>query len=289
MDLTIFEFDDVKIRTATKDGEPWFCLRDVCEALEINNHSNVAASLEGDDLHSMEAVDSIGRVMAMNFVNESGLYQIIFQSRKEEAKRFKKWVAKDVLPQIRKTGSYSGKMTLAELALVSAQRLVDMEREQERLTQRQIQVEEAVASLREDLPTQIQDAVDGILERAAIDVVPFGCLTLVDIRRKYFKGISQSNISQYLHKTLHPSKPMNKRLNSKEIQPVDVFAEEGLREKYLRFLGECTWIKETDASYIIYHPAIKKENGKDKNLHLDKQEVFLTKDMVGTPQDKIQL
>ena len=64
--------------------------------------------MDGDDVQKMDTIDSLGRTQRANHVNESGLYSLILGSRKPEAKRFKKWVTSEVLPAIRKTGSYSG-------------------------------------------------------------------------------------------------------------------------------------------------------------------------------------
>ena len=64
--------------------------------------------MDGDDVQKMDTIDSLGRTQRANHVNESGLYSLILGSRKPEAKRFKKWVTSEVLPQIRKTGSYNG-------------------------------------------------------------------------------------------------------------------------------------------------------------------------------------
>lgn len=106
--LEIFKFERVEIRTLLDDnGVVWFCVKDVCASLTLSNSSKAIENIEEDDLTSSKVVDSLGRLQVSNFVNESGLYQLIFQSRKQEAKVFKKWVTTEVLPSIRKTGSYS--------------------------------------------------------------------------------------------------------------------------------------------------------------------------------------
>ncbi len=95
-----------EIRTEMVNGEPWFCLSDVCKALEITNSRNIKARLKEDGVHSMDIIDSMGRKQEATFVNEANLYKTIFQSRKESAERFTDWVTSEVLPTIRKTGSY---------------------------------------------------------------------------------------------------------------------------------------------------------------------------------------
>lgn len=101
-----FVFDNVKIRTAIIDGEPWFVAKDVCEVLGITNSRDAVADLEQNELASVKATSG-GQRREMNVVNESGLYALIFKSRKPEAKAFRKWVTSEVLPTIRKTGEYT--------------------------------------------------------------------------------------------------------------------------------------------------------------------------------------
>ena len=108
MKLEIFKFEKNEIRTQVdSNGNPLFCVKDVCNVLDVKNHRDVISKLEKDDVFLIDVMDSLGRNQSTNFVNESGLYDIILQSRKPEAKPFRRWVTSEVLPTIRKTGSYS--------------------------------------------------------------------------------------------------------------------------------------------------------------------------------------
>lgn len=93
------------IRTEIKDGEPWFVAKDVCLALNIVNHNDAISRLD-DDERGVATTDTLGGKQSISVVNESGLYNLIFQSRKAEARVFRKWVTNEVLPSIRKTGRY---------------------------------------------------------------------------------------------------------------------------------------------------------------------------------------
>lgn len=106
-----FQFDGTSIRVLTDDnGEPWFNANEVCGVLGFGNpHQAISTHVDVDDLHRMEVIDVMGRKQMANHVNESGLYALIFGSTKEEAKRFKRLVTHEILPEIRKTGSYSAK------------------------------------------------------------------------------------------------------------------------------------------------------------------------------------
>ena len=89
-----------------KNGNPWWVAKDVCEALGLDNVRRALDRLDGDEFTTSKVIDSIGREQETYVVNESGLYSLIMTSRKPEAKAFKKWVTSEVLPTIRKTGSY---------------------------------------------------------------------------------------------------------------------------------------------------------------------------------------
>lgn len=106
-EISIFQnpdFGQIRIIKGAQ-GEPLFCLTDVCKALELRA-PDVRRRL-GDDVVSTHTVkDSLGRKNLITFVNEDGLYDVILDSRKPEAKTFRKWVTSEVLPQIRKTGGY---------------------------------------------------------------------------------------------------------------------------------------------------------------------------------------
>lgn len=126
--LQIFSSEEFgEIRTVIIDGEPWFCMTDICKALEISNTSQAKTRLNADGVITNEVIDSIGRKQNANFVNEPNMYKLIFQSRKESAERFTDWVTSEVLPTIRKTGSYQKPMTIAEQIQLLAQGNVELE------------------------------------------------------------------------------------------------------------------------------------------------------------------
>jgi prophage antirepressor-like protein len=108
--ITPFNFDGRPIRVVTDDnGEPWFAANEVCEILGFANPRDaVARHVDEDDVGKRDTIDGLGRKQLTNHVNESGMYALIFGSTKPEAKRFKRWVTSEVLPSIRRTGSYAG-------------------------------------------------------------------------------------------------------------------------------------------------------------------------------------
>lgn len=105
-----FDFDENPVRVIEKDGEPWFVAADVARVLEYRNAPDAVRVLDDDeaDTHIMRTSSANGteQTREVTIINESGLYHLIIVSRKPEAKRFRKWVTGEVLPAIRKTGSY---------------------------------------------------------------------------------------------------------------------------------------------------------------------------------------
>ena len=129
-ELQIFNSEEFgEIRTVIIDGEPWFCMTDICKALEISNTSQAKTRLNADGVITNEVIDSIGRKQNANFVNEPNMYKLIFQSRKESAERFTDWVTSEVLPTIRKTGSYQKPMTLEEQLQIVAKGTLEVKEE----------------------------------------------------------------------------------------------------------------------------------------------------------------
>ena len=103
--IQIFNYQSNEVRTAEMGGEPWFVLKDVCNILGVVNDRNVAARLDEDEKGVCQ-MDTLGGTQNVTVVSESGLYHVILRSDKPEAAPFRKWVTSEVLPTLRKTGSY---------------------------------------------------------------------------------------------------------------------------------------------------------------------------------------
>lgn len=111
-DLIPFDFHGSKVRVVTIDGEPRFVAVDVCMVLGLNNPRSSLALLDADE-KDVHVVDTPGGPQQMTVVDESGLYSLVLRSRKPEAREFKRWITREVLPAIRRTGSYG---TVRELS-----------------------------------------------------------------------------------------------------------------------------------------------------------------------------
>lgn len=103
---TEYTFRGTQVRTIVLNGVPYFVAKDVCSALDISNHKDAGSRLDEDERRG-SALPTPSGTQRMAIVNEYGLYHLIFQSRKPEAKAFRKWVTSEVLPELRRTGSYA--------------------------------------------------------------------------------------------------------------------------------------------------------------------------------------
>lgn len=174
-ELQIFNYNNNQIRTEMIDSEPWFCAKDVCDVLELNNISEATRGLREKDLTSV-VLNSGGQNREMLFVSESGLYQLIFRSRKPEAEQFRYWIADEVLPAIRKTGGYSlVPKTLAEALRFAADQAEQIEQQQKLLLEQQPKAE-------------FYDAVAGSKDAIAIG----------EAAKVLNAGIGQNNLFKFL-------------------------------------------------------------------------------------------
>lgn len=162
-DLQIFNNEEFgEVRTVVLNSEPMFCLADVCKALDIKNATDVAKRLDDDERTRL----NLGRQGETNFVTESGLYAVILRSDKPNAKKFRKWITGEVLPSIRKTGSYGKPMTTAEKIQLLAQG-------NEELSGRVEKVEDKIDSLENDMPLygcEI-DEIQKHVKRRGVDIL----------------------------------------------------------------------------------------------------------------------
>lgn len=124
MTLAIFKFESAQIRTFGTSETPLFVAIDVCSALGFGNHRQAIAShVDPEDL-TKAVIETKGGKQTVNCVNESGLYALIFGSKLESAKRFKRWVTSEVLPAIRKTGRYEAPTTITPAEQLQIQQAV---------------------------------------------------------------------------------------------------------------------------------------------------------------------
>lgn len=141
-----FPFGSNCIRVAVSGVDtPMFNASDVCSALGFANpRQAVASHVDPDDVQSVDAIDRLGRMQQSTYVNESGVYALVFGSRKPEARTFKRWVTSEVLPTIRQTACYGGfnvPATYAGALRLAAEQTEKLEAAEKKIQEQQPKVE----------------------------------------------------------------------------------------------------------------------------------------------------
>ena len=182
-DLQIFNNDRFgQVRIIPVDGELMFVAKDVCDCLEITKHRDAISRLDSDERGSVK-LDTPGGKQDIAAINEYGLYSLVLSSRKPEAKEFKRWITHDVIPAIRKTGSYS--MVIPK-TLPEALRAYADEVESHNATKAIVaQQEQQIAEFK-----PVKDYVDKILSSKS-------CLAITQIAADY--GLSAQELNKILH------------------------------------------------------------------------------------------
>lgn len=126
-EIQIFNNEEFgEVRTVMIDGEPWFVGNDCAKALGYKNLYNGVNKNVDDEDRRVSPVESTSGIQQTTIINESGLYSLIFGSKLESAKKFKRWVTSEVLPQLRKTGGYKVPQTIPEQIQLLAQGNVEL-------------------------------------------------------------------------------------------------------------------------------------------------------------------
>ena len=128
------DFGDV--RTIVIDGEPWFVGNDCAKALGYKNLYNGVNKNVDDEDRRVSPVESASGIQQTTIINESGLYSLIFGSKLDSAKKFKRWVTSEVLPSLRKTGTYGAPKTIPQQIQLLAQGNVELNQRVDNLTER---------------------------------------------------------------------------------------------------------------------------------------------------------
>lgn len=118
-ELKIFNFESNDVRTQVIDNEVWFVGKDIAEILGYERPDNAIRNHVDDDDKLLHQISASGQLRNMNIINESGMYALVFGSKLENAKKFKRWVTSEVLPSIRKSGNYQVAMTQEDIMIAT--------------------------------------------------------------------------------------------------------------------------------------------------------------------------
>ena len=186
-----------EVRTVIgNDGEPRFCLKDVCRALDIKQFR--ANERLGEDVISNHTLSTRGGNQQFMFINEDGLYDVILDSRKIEAKRFRKWVTSEVLPTIRKNGAYLTEKTI-ERALNEPDFLIELATNLKKEKQAR-EFAEGRNEVQKDIIEDQEKAIRVLAVRQSfVDYIMStpSCVCITQIAKEY--GLSAVKLNKFLH------------------------------------------------------------------------------------------
>lgn len=197
----LFDFKGAEVRTMTHNGEPWFVLADVCKVLEISQPHRVVTRLNQADVTrstvTITQVNGESATKSMNYVSESGLYDVILDSRKPEAKEFRRWITSEVIPSIRKHGAYLTSEKIEEVLLnpdtiIQIAQNLKEEQQARREAEKKLKLE---AEARKVAQEQIEadrpkvDAFDALIAKGESEMIGTVGKTL---------GIGQNKLFQFL-------------------------------------------------------------------------------------------
>jgi len=181
--LMAFSFEASPVRSIVRNGEPWFVMVDVCRILGLTNPTMASINLDEDEKHTLsltEGIETDGRAQQLGIVSESGMYALIFRSRKAVAKKFRRWVTGEVLPAIRKTGNYGAAALNVGVCAELMERL-DKEVRHRAIT-KLWKAKQIMAQVRKDTGLDLADLLEA--EKAGNEELKPSARLLAEIRRE---------------------------------------------------------------------------------------------------------
>lgn len=183
-DIKIFNFEDLPVRTTTVDNEPYFVGNDVAQILGYEDYRGAINKKVDSDDKLRSQIDHAGQKRNVTLINESGLYSLIFSSKLESAKRFKRWVTSEVLPSIRKHGIYATDNVI-EQTLRDPDYIINVLTEYKKEKDNNLILRQQIGELKPKA-----DYVDEILKSP-------GTMTITQIAADY--GLSAQKLNKLLH------------------------------------------------------------------------------------------
>ena len=193
-ELQVFEHPAFgEVRTVTIDGEPWFVGKDVAQMLGYKDTVNALKSnVDAEDKRGWQ-ITTPGGIQTMTTINESGLYSLILSSKLPSAKEFKRWVTSEVLPTIRRQGSYSVQqpMTPAQLIAAQAQVLVQMEQRMDAIQSQQTALEQRVETAIKVFSRPSEDHWKADIDKAIKEQCQEKGMNLLAVRGKLYQELER--------------------------------------------------------------------------------------------------
>ncbi len=253
-ELKIFENQEFgKIRTVIKDGDVWFVGKDIAEILGYYETNDMTRWLEDDEKETIKDFDpeEIGvsnKVRMITLINESGLYNAVFNSKKQEAKKFKKWVTSEVLPAIRKHGGYLTPQKIEDIlsnpdTIIRLATDLKEEREKRLQAEKKIELDKPKVMFAE----AVESFVDSILVREMAKLLSKNGINLGE--KKFYQWLRDNKYVQ-----LTCNEPTQRAVNLGVLE-----LKEGMRFGKNKTLVPCFTTKVTGKGQIYFMNKLKKE------------------------------
>jgi prophage antirepressor-like protein len=241
MNLIPFNFNGAAIRLVTDDhGEPWFIAKDVADLLDYaDTDKAVRTHCKASKTYPVEMA---GQVRHVKVIPERDLYRLVMRSQMPAAEAFEEWVVGEVLPIIRKTGSYQRPMTQAEITAANANQLVEVERQQR---EHQVALE------------RIEQKVEHMERFHVWDHRPSNCLSLTGVKAEMNKryGLSGAVVDYVLKDWPHLPNPAGMVRNGHEEalgSQYMVWSKTVVTTAFKRFVSEATMETPTQATHPYF-------------------------------------
>lgn len=234
--LQTFNFEDLPVRTLTVDDEPYFVGNDVAQILGYEDYRGAINKKVDSEDKLRSQIDHAGQKRSVTLINESGLYSLIFSSKLDSAKRFKRWVTSEVLPTIRKIGTYqvpSDPMQALELMF------------------------EATKQTKEEIESVKADVID-LKDNQKLDAGEYGLVTkTIHQRVAYIRQIHG------LPNTKEVNKPLYKNINNDVNTMAGIKTRTQLRQKHFNDVMEIitNWFPSQSTMYVIRQLEMDFEEG----------------------------
>lgn len=250
MSLVPFSFKGADVRLVTDDaGEPWFVARDVALFLEYADTDQAVR------VHCKAAktypVEMTGQVRHVKVIPERDVYRLVMRSQMPAAEEFEEWVVAEVLPTIRRTGSYQRPMTPAEQLLAQAQTMVSLERQQ---AEQQVALE------------RVEDRTAKLEQVRYLDSVPSGFETITSIRDRinHRHGLPVWVVNAVMREVSGAPLPfamVRSRHAGEGGQPFAIWPRAAITRRFDQFVAQCVYVTAERAT----HPEIPQDRFKIKS------------------------
>lgn len=255
-EMIVKEFEGKKVRThLDENGIAWFSSQDIMDVLGLKYKNSAMKRIYDAERGSFRS-STPGGIQDISAVNESGMYKLIIRSDKPNAQKMIDWITSEVLPSIRKTGSYSIEKELSPLDI-----LENHVRQMRALEAKNVQMAKQITVVDNKVDKMGTTLNQLMMHRKGTDPVPRGTMPVKRIRQMYFKGVSTEIISEFLTEKDHPKTPYTYVGPNGTDHSSFSWQEDGLADLYKELIVTSSYIKATPQKLMFSNPLLANNFG----------------------------